>query len=82
MVPLGQTCAIWALPIGPQRHYSPSFFLVYSLGWSRRWIGKAMDDETISSLPAIPGLDKLAGLGMRELPGQTLGARQFAQLSK
>jgi hypothetical protein len=70
-----RTCTIWALPIGPQRHYASSFFLVLSPGWSRRWVGKAVDDETISSLPAIPAPDKLAGLGMRELPMQTLGSR-------
>jgi hypothetical protein len=77
-----QTCAIWALPIGPQRHYASSFFLVLSPEWSRRWIGKAMDDETIGSLPAIPATDMLAGLGMRELPGQTVGARQAIKTSK
>jgi hypothetical protein len=77
-----QTCAIWALPIGPQRHYASSFFLVLSPGWSRRWIGKSMGDETIASLPAIPALDKLTLLGMRELPGQTLEARQGTQISK
>jgi hypothetical protein len=70
-----QTCAVWALPIGPQRHYASSFFIIISLGWSRRWIGKAMDDEVISGLPAIPGPDRLAELGMRELPAQTLGSR-------
>lgn len=70
-----QTCAIWALPIGPQRHYASSFFLVLSTGWSRSWIGKGMDDETITGLPAIPAPDKLAGLGMRELPVRTLRSR-------
>jgi hypothetical protein len=34
-----------------------------------------MDDETISALPAIPTPDKLAGLGMRELPMQVSGSR-------
>jgi hypothetical protein len=74
-----QTCAIWALPIGPQRHYASSFFVVYSFGWSRRWIGKAMNDETISSLPAIPAPDKLAELGMRELSARALRVREFDQ---
>ena len=70
-----QTCTIWALPIGPQRHYASSFFLVLSPKWLRTWVGKAMDDETISHLPAIPALDRLAGLGMQELPGRTFSIR-------
>ncbi|MBO0721906.1 MAG: hypothetical protein J2P41_13870 [Blastocatellia bacterium] len=70
-----KTCAVWALPIGPQRHYASSYFLVLSPVWARRWIGKAMDDDIISSLPAIPTPDKLAELGMCELPGRTLSSR-------
>jgi hypothetical protein len=71
-----QTCAIWALPIGPQRHYASSFFLVLSPEWIRSWKGKALEDETFSSLPAIPSLDKLAGMGMQEMPVQILTARK------
>jgi len=70
------TCVIWALPTGPQRHYGPSFFLVLSHGWLRHWKGKALGDETISNLPAIPSLDKLAGLDMREMPGQSFRVQE------
>jgi hypothetical protein len=64
------TCAIWALPIGPQRHYASSFFIVLSSEWLRRWKGKALGDETIGDLPPIPSLDKLERLNMREMQGQ------------
>lgn len=69
------TCAIWALPIGPQRHYASSFFLVLSPKWMRRWTGAALNDESIGGLPTIPSADKLADLRMREMPGQTLADR-------
>jgi hypothetical protein len=64
------TCAFWALPTGPQRHYAASFFLVISPDWLRGWKGNALEDDTINSLPAIPVPDKLAELKMHELPGQ------------
>jgi hypothetical protein len=35
---------------------------------SRRWIGKALGDETVVNLPAIHSLDELAELDMRETP--------------
>ncbi len=70
------TCAIWALPTGPQRHYASSFFLVLSPDWMRNWKGKAVADEFISSLPAIPSPNRLAELGMSEIPGQVFVTRK------
>lgn len=61
-----QTCAIWALPIGPRRHDASSFFLVLAPGWVRIWKGKALEDEAIGKLPAIPKPDQLAVLMMQE----------------
>jgi hypothetical protein len=69
------TCAIWALPTGPQRHYASSFFLVLSPEWLRIWKGKALDDEAISDLPAIPSSDMLANMLMQEMPAQISAAR-------
>lgn len=69
------TCAIWALPTGPQRHYASSFFLVLSPEWLRSWKGKALDDEAISDLPAIPSSDMLAKMVMQEMPGQVFVER-------
>jgi hypothetical protein len=69
------TCAIWTLPIGPQRHYGSSFFIVLSPAWLRSWKGNALEDEAISKLPAVPSPNKLAEMGMREMPGQVLAGR-------
>ena len=69
------TCAIWALPTGPQRHYASSFFLVLSPEWLRSWKGKALDDEAIRDLPAIPSPGKLAEMVMQEMPGQVSAGR-------
>jgi hypothetical protein len=70
------TCALWALPTGPQRHYASSFFLVLSPDWLRGWRGKALDDETIGVLPAIPLLGKLSELGMQEVLGQVFAGQK------
>jgi len=69
-----RTCAIWALPTGPRRHYAPSFFLVLSPDWLRVWKGNAIDDAKIEQLPTVPRPDQLASLGMTEQP-----ARIFAK---
>ncbi|MGE0128982.1 MAG: hypothetical protein AB7U82_12960 [Blastocatellales bacterium] len=71
-----RTCAIWVLPVGPQRHYASSFFLVLSPEWLRSWKGNALDDETISGLPAIPSPDKLTETGMDETPVRVFTARE------
>ncbi len=70
------TCVIWALPTGPQRHYASSFFLVLSTEWLRNWKGKALDDEAISDLPAIPSSDMLAKMLMQEMPGQVFAVQK------
>jgi hypothetical protein len=49
-----ETCAFWALPIGPRRHYASSFFIVVSPSWVRMWKGEALSDEEIARIPAIP----------------------------
>lgn len=69
------TCAIWALPTGPQRHYGSSFFLVLSPNWLRIWKGKALGDETISRLPIVPSPATLTEMEMREMPGQVFNER-------
>jgi hypothetical protein len=65
-------CAVWALPLGPRRHYASSFFFVLSLNWLRVWKGRAMNDEEIMRVPAIPSLKTLGELGMLESPPQTV----------
>ena len=70
------TCVFWALPIGPQRHYAPSFFVVLSPGWMRTWKGRAMNDEEIARVPAIPSPTSLAELKMQELPARVFSANK------
>ncbi|HMY76140.1 MAG TPA: hypothetical protein PLQ88_30250 [Blastocatellia bacterium] len=65
-----QTCAIWALPTGPRRQYASSFFIVLTPEWLRSWKGKAIEDDVINRLPAIPKPDQLAALMMQEMPSR------------
>ncbi|MCI0392613.1 MAG: hypothetical protein MOB07_28095 [Acidobacteria bacterium] len=68
-----EICAFWALPIGLRRHYGSSFFIVLSPNWARVWKGKAMGDEEIAKVPAIPLPDALAELSMHESPARAPG---------
>ncbi len=61
-----RTCTIWALPIGPRRHYAPSIFAVLLSKWMRIWKGKSLDDDVIEKLPDVPRLDQLLELTMKE----------------
>jgi len=60
-------CAIWAIPVGPQRHYASTFFVVLSPDWIRSWKGRAMSDEEMAQIPAIPSPTSLAELKMQEI---------------
>jgi len=71
-----ETCAFWALPIGQQRRYSPSFFVVLSPGWMRAWRGGAMSDEEIARIPSIPSPTVLADLKMRDTSARVFGANK------
>jgi hypothetical protein len=71
-----ETCAFWALPVGPQRHYAPSFFVVMSPDWMRSWKGQAMSDEEITRVPAIPSPASLSELKMQETPTRVFGANK------
>jgi hypothetical protein len=68
-----ETCAFWALPVGTQRHYAPSFFVVLSPRWMRAWRGEAMSDEEIARIPTIPSQTVLDYLKMRETPAHVFG---------
>src|SRR5262245_49127693 len=70
-----ERCAIWAIPLGPQRNYASSYFLVISPEWVRKWEGKALEDGLISSLPAIPTLNDLSKLRMVEYPATATNHR-------
>jgi hypothetical protein len=63
-------CAIWAIPLGAQRHYASTFFVVLSPGWMRSWKGKAMSDEEMARIPAIPSPTAIAELELREMPSR------------
>lgn len=63
-----QKCVLWALPLGPQRQYAASFFVVITPNWMRGWKGKALADDVIGKVPAIPSPGDLATLSMREIP--------------
>ena len=67
-----ETCAFWAFPVGPQRQYAATFFVVLAPGWARAWQGKARSDAVIAHLPAIPSPQALAELNMQELPARVL----------
>jgi hypothetical protein len=69
-------CAVWALPLGPQRQYASAFFLVISPEWVRVWKGKALDDGQVEKIPAIPTPDDLAALNLREMPARVLTSRK------
>ncbi len=69
-----ETCAFWALPIGPQRQYAASFFIVLSPDWMRAWRGGAMSDEEISKVPAIPSPATHTEFKMQEMPSRVFGA--------
>ncbi|MGE0278561.1 MAG: hypothetical protein AB7R40_24455 [Nitrospiraceae bacterium] len=71
-----ETCAFWALPVGPRRAYASSFFIVLSASWLRAWKGQAMEDDTIARLPMIPSPDQLADLNMQELPPRVSGSQK------
>jgi hypothetical protein len=68
-----ETCAFWALPVGPKRHYAPSFFVVLSPDWMRAWKGGAISDKQIARIPAIPSPTVLADLKMQETPVRIFG---------
>lgn len=67
-----EICAFWSLPVGPQRRYAASFFVVLSPIWLRAWKGKAMGDEEMAKLTEIPSPDALADIGMHEMPARDL----------
>ena len=69
-----ETCAFWALPIGPQRQYASSFFIVLSPAWMRAWKGGAISDEEIAKAPAIPFPATLAEFKMQETPSRVFSA--------
>ncbi|MBS1789713.1 MAG: hypothetical protein JST85_18455 [Acidobacteria bacterium] len=77
-----QSCAIWALPTGPRRQYAPSFFIVLTPEWLRSWKGKAIEDDVISRLPAIPKSDQLAALMMQEMPSRAFNQRKEGGIAR
>lgn len=74
-----QQCAIWAFPQGPQRHYASSFFIVLSPSWIRIWKGRAMRDDEIMRVPAIPSPIMLDEFGMVESPSQAVLRQPFSR---
>lgn len=65
-----ETCVFWALPLGSQRHYASSYFVVLSPGWMRAWKGGAMSDEEMTQIPVIPSPNLLDELKMKEGPSR------------
>jgi len=61
-------CAIWAIPLGPRRHYASTFFLVLAPEWRKVWKGGALEEAAIQAIPAIPSTDELVSLRMHEIP--------------
>jgi len=53
-------CAFWAIPLGPQRRYATTFFLVLSPTWERAWQGKALEEAFITRLSPVPTSEELA----------------------
>lgn len=69
-------CAIWAIPLGPQRHYASTFFVILSPDWMRSWKGRAMSDEEMEQIPAVPSPTTLAELRMQEMPSRVFGVKK------
>ena len=61
------TCAFWALPTGPRRHYAATYFVVVAPQWLRVWRGKALSDEQMVGLPEVPALRMLGELRLVEV---------------
>lgn len=70
-------CVFWALPIGAQREYGAAFYVVITPEWVRGWKGKALTDERLEGLPAIPNGGKLTELGMREMNTPVLNSQKM-----
>jgi hypothetical protein len=71
-----QRCAIWAIPLGSQRHYASTFFIVLSPDWMRSWKGRAMSYEEMAQIPAIPSPEVLAEIKMQEIPSRVSGVNR------
>ncbi|MGH9765995.1 MAG: hypothetical protein ACREAB_01065 [Blastocatellia bacterium] len=69
-------CAIWAIPLSSQRHYASTFFIVLSPDWMRAWKGRAMSDEEMAQIPAIPSPTALAELKMQEMPSHVFSEKK------
>ncbi len=61
-----ETCAVWALPLGPKRELSKAFYVVLTPQWMRVWKGAALSDEQLRLIRNIPTPELLAQLGMKE----------------
>lgn len=72
-----QRCAVWAIPLGRQRRYAATYFLVISPVWTRVWKGTAIEGAEMANLPPVPSTDDLADLRMRELPARSLGSQRI-----
>ena len=61
-----ETCALWALPLGPKRELGKAFYVVLTPNWMRVWKGAALSDEQQRLIHNIPTPELLAQLQMKE----------------
>lgn len=62
------TCTVWAIPSGPKRQESSTYFLVITPDVIRNWKGAALSKEDIDKINSAPSSDLLNVLGMTEQP--------------
>src|SRR5262249_2203292 len=60
----GNRCVLWAIPLGRQRHYASALF---APGWKRVRQENALNEGSISPLPAIPTAYDLSALQLHEI---------------
>jgi len=61
-----ETCALWALPMGPKRELGRAFYVALTPNWIRVWKGAALSDEQLKLIRRIPTPEILGQLEMKE----------------
>lgn len=69
---------LWAIPTGGQREESPTWFLVVTPNFSRRFKGAALPFEQAEKIEPNPAIKKLGAFGLVEQPAVDLKNQQKA----
>jgi hypothetical protein len=74
-----QHFTLWAIPIGPRREDSPTWFLSVTPALVRRWKGGALPVEQVDRVNVNPSVRLLGTLGMTEQSKIELRSNRTAQ---